>query len=496
VAVEIVMPRVDMDMTSGRMGRWHAAEGAYVEKCATLFEIETDKAAMEVDAPASGVLKFIAASEGDVLPVGACIGWIIAEGESFAPSAATGDARGEAGGETAPPPPIARPETGVLPNALWRGRDGAGGRSDAGGHSLAREPRSGGPQQVDRSEIGGARRDPRPGGGEVFAERARATPAARRMARERGFRLESVNGSGPRGRIQRRDVDEGDTARLSRSKVHRLWLARGEGAPVVFLHGFGADLNGWRPVHRLLPETQPALAIDLPGHGLSPLGEEASFEALVGAARAALIEEGVSAVHFVGHSLGGAVASALAHEPGVKPLSLMLIAPAGLGPETNTAFFDGFLQADTEAALTPWLHMLATDPAALGSALARTTLRLRQERPLVADQRRLAKAILAGGKQMVDIRGLLSVPQAPTKIVIGLEDRITPAHQVESLSGLIALHRFAHLGHMPHLEARREVARLIEELVRAGQPDQRRQESQPTIPTSVCPSASARSPRR
>ncbi len=303
---------------------------------------------------------------------------------------------------------------------------------------------------------------------QAAGEAPRATPAARRMARERGFRLESVNGSGPRGRIQRRDVDEGDTARLSRSNVHRLWLARGEGAPVVFLHGFGADLNGWRPVHRLLPETQPALAIDLPGHGLSPLGEEASFEALVAAARGALIEEGVNAAHLVGHSLGGAVATALAHEPGVKALSQMLIAPAGLGPETNAAFFDGFLQADTEAALTPWLHMLATDPAALGSALARTTLRLRHERPLVADQRRLAKAILAGGKQTIDIRGLLEAPQAPTKIVIGLEDRITPPHHVEGLSGLVALHRFAHLGHMPHLEARREVARLIEELVRAG----------------------------
>ena len=88
MAVEIVMPRVDMDMSSGRMGRWHAAEGAHVVKGATLFEIETDKAAMEVDAPASGVLKFVAASEGDVLPVGACIGWIVADGETFAPPAA------------------------------------------------------------------------------------------------------------------------------------------------------------------------------------------------------------------------------------------------------------------------------------------------------------------------------------------------------------------------------------------------------------------------
>ena len=103
MAVEIVMPRVDMDMASGRMGRWHAAEGQHVVKGATLFEIETDKAAMEVDAPASGVLKFVAASEGDVLPVGACIGWIVAEGESFVPPSsevACAPAPGRASGRT------------------------------------------------------------------------------------------------------------------------------------------------------------------------------------------------------------------------------------------------------------------------------------------------------------------------------------------------------------------------------------------------------------
>jgi pimeloyl-ACP methyl ester carboxylesterase len=418
VAVEIVMPRVDMDMASGRMGRWHAAEGAFVAKGATLFEIETDKAAMEVDAPASGIVKFVAASEGDVLPVGACIGWIVAEDENFVPPLAKAD-----GAATASPK--ASPVTAVA--------------ASEGAYAEA-----------------------------AHGERTRATPAARRIARERGLRLANVNGSGPRGRVQRRDVEAPSAPAPVASKVHRLWLQRGEGAPIVFLHGFGADLNGWRPVHRLLPETCPALAIDLPGHGLSPLGEDASFEALVEAARAALIEEGVAAAHLIGHSLGGAVAAALAHEPGVEALSLMLIAPAGLGEEANAAFFDGFLQADTEASLTPWLHMLATDPAALGSPLARTTLRQRQERPLVQEQRRLLHAVLAGGRQAIDVRDLLAAPRAPTKIVVGVEDRITPAHHVEGLSGLIALHRFAHVGHMPHLEARREVARLIVELARAG----------------------------
>ena len=449
MAVEIVMPRVDMDMTSGRMGRWHAAEGAHVEKGATLFEIETDKAAMEVDAPASGVLKFVAASEGDVLPVGTCIGWIVAEDETFMPALADAPAppeRDEVGSARDARP---HPEKGS-PGATQRPLSPKGVREDAG-LSTGYGVRAG----VRAQDADGAR--------------PRATPAARRMARERGLRLESVNGSGPHGRIQARDVERRSAAQPSASNVHRLWLARGQGAPVVFLHGFGADLNGWRPVHRLLPETQPALAIDLPGHGLSPLGEEASFEALVEAARAVLIEEGVSAAHLVGHSLGGAVAAALARAPGVNALSMMLIAPAGLGEETNAPFFDGFLMADTEAALTPWLNMLATDPAALGSALAKTTLRLRRERPLVAEQRRLAGAILARGRQTIDIRGLLMAPQAPTKIIVGLEDRITPAHHADGLDGLIALHRFPHIGHVPHLEARPEVARLIEELVRAAQ---------------------------
>jgi pyruvate dehydrogenase E2 component (dihydrolipoamide acetyltransferase) len=113
--------------------------------------------------------------------------------------------------------------------------------------------------------------------------------------------------------------------------------------------------------------------------------------------------------------------------------------------------------------------MLVADPGALSSALVRTTLRQRRERPLVAEQRRLAKAILLDGRGSIDVRELLAAPLTPTKIVVGIEDRLTPAHHADGLSGLIALHRFAHVGHMPHLEARRDVARLIEELVKAGE---------------------------
>ena len=449
MAVEVIMPRVDMDMASGRMGRWHAAEGAHVVKGETLFEIETDKAAMEVDAPASGVLRFIAASEGDVLPVGASLGWIVGEGENFAPLAAKAD----------------RAEAAMIETSPLRG---------------GTEPRGAAPPEA-------------PSRGAI-----RATPAARRLARELGLPLARTKGSGPRGRVQRRDVEEAaasvdavddrvgraQRARLQGS-VHRLWFTRGEGPPAVFLHGFGADLNGWRPVQRFLPETVPALAIDLPGHGLSPLGEEASFEALVEAARTALIEEGAGTAHLVGHSLGGAVAAALTRAPGVRALSLMLIAPAGLGEGVSAAFVEGFLQADTEESLRPWLNLLVADPAALGAGLARTTLRQRREQPLVAAQRRLATALFGDGRQTFSVREHLADPAIPVKIVVGLDDRIIPPRHAEGLNGLIALHRFAGVGHMPHLEARREVARLIEETV-----------SPIARPTAPRQSSSAPSPRR
>ncbi len=251
-------------------------------------------------------------------------------------------------------------------------------------------------------------------------------------------------------------------------RVNREWLRRGQGAPIVFIHGFGADLNGWRLVQLLLPETRPAFAIDLPGHGLTPLGEEASFAALVRAARGALTEEGLREVHLVGHSLGAAVAAALTESPDLGVRSLMLIAPASLGEEANVAFIEGFLAADDEASLNPWLHLLVSDPATLGSTLARTTLRQRATLPILSAQKRLAEALFAGRRQAFSVRKLIAAPEMPVKVVIGMQDHITPSHHAENLSGMIALHRLPRVGHLPHFEARRDVARLIEELARVG----------------------------
>ena len=84
--VEVILPKVDMDMATGRISRWYVEDGAAVKKGDVLFEIETDKAAMEIDAPASGTIRDITGKEGVDIPVGEAVAWIYAEGEKRADS--------------------------------------------------------------------------------------------------------------------------------------------------------------------------------------------------------------------------------------------------------------------------------------------------------------------------------------------------------------------------------------------------------------------------
>ena len=106
---EVIMPKVDMDMASGKLAVWHVAEGEAVKKGAALFDIETDKAAMEVEAPASGILHHILANPGVDVPVGSPVAYIYAEGEAVGP-APSGAAAAPAAVEPAPAKVEAAPE--------------------------------------------------------------------------------------------------------------------------------------------------------------------------------------------------------------------------------------------------------------------------------------------------------------------------------------------------------------------------------------------------
>jgi pyruvate dehydrogenase E2 component (dihydrolipoamide acetyltransferase) len=155
---EVILPKVDMDMATGTMATWHVEDGATVKKGQAIFDIETDKAAMEIEAPADGVIKLGNAKKGDVLPIGAVVAMIYGAGET--------------------------------PQAFSQGPSHSSVTPAKAGAQLETKA------NVEPSQI------------ETKSDGIRATPLARRLARQKGIKLEAIAGSGPRGRIVAEDVTE------------------------------------------------------------------------------------------------------------------------------------------------------------------------------------------------------------------------------------------------------------------------------------------------
>jgi pyruvate dehydrogenase E2 component (dihydrolipoamide acetyltransferase) len=150
MATEVILPKVDMDMATGKVNKWHVADGDTVKKGQLLFEIETDKSAMEIEAPAEGVVRGLAATGIDIA-VGSAVAYILAPTTVIPAQAGTH---------------LATRELAENLDSRLRGNDG----------------------------------------------KLRATPLARRLAKQRGITLSTINGSGPHGRIVAIDVENSKAA--------------------------------------------------------------------------------------------------------------------------------------------------------------------------------------------------------------------------------------------------------------------------------------------
>ncbi|HHY92169.1 MAG TPA: 2-oxo acid dehydrogenase subunit E2 [Firmicutes bacterium] len=152
--VEILMPKLGLTMTEGTITAWLKPEGSAVQKGEPLLEVATDKITNKVEAPGDGRLKILAPA-GSTVPVAGRIGYLLAAGESL-PAEGTGTAAPAAEQAAAP----------VVPAVLGAAPAAEGGQGTV-----------------------------------------KASPAAKRLAREKGVDLSQVTGSGPEGRITEKDVE-------------------------------------------------------------------------------------------------------------------------------------------------------------------------------------------------------------------------------------------------------------------------------------------------
>ena len=190
MATKVFMEALSPTMEEGRLVKWMKAEGDAVKSGDVLAEVETDKAIMELVARGDGVLRKRLLDEGGTSPVGSLIGVIAAADEDIASLIAGAPAAKEpapASSTAAPGQPAAEPPT---PAPAAR----------PGGQPAASTP--GTPQPAQTSATAASPPRPPADGG-----RQRSSPLARRLAAERGLDLASIGGSGPGGRIVKRDVE-------------------------------------------------------------------------------------------------------------------------------------------------------------------------------------------------------------------------------------------------------------------------------------------------
>ncbi len=174
--IEITMPRLSDTMEEGTLVKWRVSQGDEVASGDHLADVETDKATMELQAFDDGRVAALAVQEGDTVPVGSLILVLAEEGESLE------DAAGAAQGASA-----------------GSGASQAASGGESGGVAVADPPTTGTTSSASAASAGAS-------GGISGGGRQRVSPVARKIAEEHGVDLAGIVGTGPDGRVIKRDV--------------------------------------------------------------------------------------------------------------------------------------------------------------------------------------------------------------------------------------------------------------------------------------------------
>ncbi|AOE60446.1 acetoin dehydrogenase dihydrolipoyllysine-residue acetyltransferase subunit [Pseudomonas corrugata] len=239
------------------------------------------------------------------------------------------------------------------------------------------------------------------------------------------------------------------------------YFERGEGGmPLVLVHGFGGDLNNWLFNHEALAAGRRVIALDLPGHGESGKTlQRGDLDELSGAVLALLDHLDISVAHLVGHSMGGAVSLNTARLMPQRVRSLTLIGSAGLGPEINGDYLQGFVDASNRNALKPQLVQLFSNAELVNRQMLDDMLKYKRLEGVDAALRQLSTTLFADGRQQVDLREVVQAGHVPTLVVWGSDDAIIPAAHGEGLDAQVEV--LSGQGHMVQMEAAEQVNRLI-----------------------------------
>ena len=433
MATVVKMPKWGLTMTAGTVTDWLYPEGAEVSAGDPIFTVETEKAVNDVECPADGVLLKIVASQGEEVAVSGPVAIIAAPGET-----------------------ISDDDLAALIAEASPAKSGPAAKTAAA--AGARAARS-----ASRDDSG----------------RVSASPAARRRAQELGLDLASVEATGPDGRITSDDVERAaadagadpapreERIRLADGReLNALIAGAGDGLPLVFLHGLTGSLSTWHLVAGELVDRHRAVAIDLPGHGLSDKSPDADYSVtgLVTASIEAIDSLGIKRPVLVGHSLGASIALAIAAQYPERVSGLVVINGAGLGEEISGELSTLVAGPPGVEAARALMRLFYEDQKLITDRALEDRVQMQTAEGAWPAQQAVASAAFAGDRQLPAVRVDPARVSVPVYLIWGEKDRVIPvSHAIAALPTFpdAALAVLPNIGHVPQVEAAARTAHLI-----------------------------------
>lgn len=398
----LTLPRLGETMEEGRVVVWLVEPGSAYRRGDAILEVETDKTVVEVPALEDGVIAEILAPEGAQVQVGDPIARLV-------------------GGEASD---VARTEPAAAP-----------------------------------AEPAPKPERPKPTPPAPQTQGVRATPLARRLARQRGLDIAQIKGTGRRNRVERDDVLRAAGAQPQTGATGIAYTLTGpeSGQPVLLLHGFGGDRTLWAGLSAGLTRAgRRVLAPDLPGHGETQIYAKAPEALSQGLAD--LMHQTLDVpAHVVAHSMGAVPAVALAEAGAVR--SLTLIAPVGVGLRIDDTFIHGLAGAKTSGEVAHLLQRTMEMPLPLSSDALDRIAEATSEGRL----KDLAATLVGASGQSVSLRAPLArlADSIPIRIVAPHRDRILEWSGMVTVSPRIAVHHLPRAGHMAMWDAAPELLDIL-----------------------------------
>ncbi len=253
---------------------------------------------------------------------------------------------------------------------------------------------------------------------------------------------------------------------INGTTINYVQMGNGENPTLVFIHGFGGDLNNWMFNQEELSKSFNTFAIDLPGHGASSKNIQQGDITYLSDTVIKFCEiNKLKKINFIGHSLGGGICLSLALKNLDLVSSLTLISPIGFGEEIDHTYIEGFIKADSRKELKSQLEKLYFNSEILTRDLINEVLKFKRlDETTSALQKIKEESLLSGNQQKYLLKDKIIDLTCPITIIWGNDDKIIPVKHCNNLPKNLNIKIINEAGHMAHIEKPNAINEIIKKM--------------------------------